>query len=252
MKFCQDKFQFTWINSDMLHICYRVNGAQVTLLTSCIYKHMKRAAAHSFKRQSETDAFFSKLSNFYFDLRQPGAEPRARKRSENRTPGATRMCESLGVNPGGMFRLGIDCYIMDVETLQLEVECLLASSDVDQLSEVGYVLKMGKETLAGLSKLNLLKRVCQKLEEVIEAGKPEDNVELPNELKGQLQGVKPPPLETYDEELKEAEKAVSDTKKKYEALVTEQQKELEKALEKLELVKGEKGDDLVTKNVAKG
>ena len=141
---------------------------------------------------------------------------------------------------------------MDVETLQLEVECLLTSSDVDQLSEVGYVLKMGKETLAGLSKLNLLKRVCQKLEEVIEAGNPEDNVELLNELKGQLQGVKPPPLETHDEELKEAEKAVSDTKKKYEALVTEQQKELEKALEKLEIVKGGKGDDLVTKNVAKG
>ena len=111
---------------------------------------------------------------------------------------------------------------------------------------------MGKEALAGLSKLNLLKRVCQKLKEVIEAGKPEDNVELLNELKGQLQGVKPPPLETRDEKLKEEEKAVSDNEKKYEALVTEQQKELEKASEKLELVKGEKGDDLVTKNVAKG
>ena len=34
--------------------------------------------------------------------------------------------------------------------------------------------------------------------------------------------------------------------------MTEQQKELGKASEKLELVKGEKGDDLVTKNVAKG
>ena len=72
-----------------------------------------------------------------------------------------------------------------------------------------------------------------------------------NELKGQLQGVKPPPLETHDEELKEAEKAVSDTKKKYDALVIEQLEELEKALEKLELVKGEKGDNLVTKHVAK-
>ena len=47
--------------------------------------------------------------------------------------------------------------VMDMETLQLEVECLLTSSDVDKLSKVGYVLKMGKETLAGLSKLNLLK-----------------------------------------------------------------------------------------------
>ena len=96
---------------------------------------------------------------------------------------------------------------------------------------------MGKETLAGLSKLNLLKRVRQKLEEIIEAGKLEDNVELLNELKEQLQGVKPPPLETHDEELKEAEKAVSDTEKKYEALLTEQQKELEKALEKLSLLR---------------
>ena len=137
---------------------------------------------------------------------------------------------------------------MDMETLQLEVECLLTSGDVDQLPKIGYVLKMGKETLVGLSKLNLLKRVCQKLEEVIEPGKPENNVELLNELKGWLQGVKPPPLETHDEESKEAEKAVSDPKKKYETLVTEQQKELEKTLEKLELTKGE---DLVTNNVAK-
>ena len=30
--------------------------------------------------------------------------------------------------------------VTDVETLQLEVECLLTLSDVDQLSEVGYVL----------------------------------------------------------------------------------------------------------------
>ena len=89
--------------------------------------------------------------------------------------------------------------VMYVETLQLEVPCLPTSSDIDQLSEVGYVLKMGKETLAGLSKLNLLKRVCQKLEEVIEAGKPEDNVELLNELKEQLRGLKPSPLETHDQ-----------------------------------------------------
>ena len=46
--------------------------------------------------------------------------------------------------------------VMDVEILQLELECLLTSSDVDQLSEVGYVLKMGKETLAGLSKLKIV------------------------------------------------------------------------------------------------
>ena len=48
-----------------------------------------------------------------------------------------------------------------VVTLQLKVEGLL-KSDADQLSEIGYVLKMRKELLAGLSKIKLLKRVCQK------------------------------------------------------------------------------------------
>ena len=33
---------------------------------------MKRAATQLFKRQSKNCAFFSKLSNFYFDLRPPG------------------------------------------------------------------------------------------------------------------------------------------------------------------------------------
>ena len=61
------------------------------MLTSDICKHMKRAATHLFKRQSENDPFFSELSNFYVD---PQADSRARQRSENPTPGATRMCES--------------------------------------------------------------------------------------------------------------------------------------------------------------
>ena len=56
----------------MLSICYSVNGVKVTLLTSGIYKHMKRAATHLFKRQSESHAFVLKLSNFYFDLRPTG------------------------------------------------------------------------------------------------------------------------------------------------------------------------------------
>ena len=111
--FDQDEFQFTWINSDTLRICYSVNGAQVTLLSSGIYKHMKRAgkraATHLFKRQNENH---TKLSNFYFDLRPPGADPRARQRSENPTPGATEMCESPRVARGGMVRLGIDWYII--------------------------------------------------------------------------------------------------------------------------------------------
>ena len=45
-------------------------------------------------------ALFSKLSNFYFGLRHPWANPQARQRSENPTPGATRMCESPGVARG--------------------------------------------------------------------------------------------------------------------------------------------------------
>ena len=60
---------------------------------------MKRAAAHLFKRQSKNRTF-SKLSNFYVGLRSPGADPRARQRSENPTPGATRMWESPRVFRG--------------------------------------------------------------------------------------------------------------------------------------------------------
>ena len=79
------------------------------MLTSSIYKHMKRAAIQLFKRESKNHALFSKLSNFYVDLRPlgqtpgqiPGANPQARQRSENPTPGATRMCESPGVTQGG-------------------------------------------------------------------------------------------------------------------------------------------------------
>ena len=56
---------------------------------------MKRAATQLFKRQSKNRAF-SKLSNFYFDLRPPGQD-----RSENPTPGATRMCKSRQLPGGG-------------------------------------------------------------------------------------------------------------------------------------------------------
>ena len=40
----------------------------MALLTSSIYKYMKRASTHLFKRQSKNRTF----SNFYFDLRPPG------------------------------------------------------------------------------------------------------------------------------------------------------------------------------------
>ena len=42
---------------------------------------MKRAATHLLAKI----ALISKLSNFFFDLRPRGAEPRARQRSENPT-----------------------------------------------------------------------------------------------------------------------------------------------------------------------
>ena len=65
---------------------------------------MKRAATHLFKRQSKNGAFLKKLLNFHFDLRPPWAnhraDPREGQRSENPTPGATRMCESPGVVRG--------------------------------------------------------------------------------------------------------------------------------------------------------
>ena len=43
---------------------------------------------------------FSKLSNFYFDMRPPTADPRARQARENQPQGQLRMCESPGVTPG--------------------------------------------------------------------------------------------------------------------------------------------------------
>ena len=63
---------------------------------------MKRAATHLFKRQSESHAFVSKLSNFYFDLRPLGEteeqKPKPRGNYNVRIPGGRP----------GMVRLGID------------------------------------------------------------------------------------------------------------------------------------------------
>ena len=61
---------------------------------------MKKAATQLFKRQSKNRVFFSKFSNFYFDLRPTWANPPARQRSENPTHGATKMCETPGVARG--------------------------------------------------------------------------------------------------------------------------------------------------------
>ena len=85
----------------MLHICYSVNRPQVTLLTSSMYKHMKRAATHLFKRQSKYHAF-SKLSNFYFDLRPPplGQTPGQERGAKTQPQGQLECCKSLGVVGG--------------------------------------------------------------------------------------------------------------------------------------------------------
>ena len=80
---------------------------KVKLLTSGIYEHMKRAGTQLFERQSKNRTFF-KIIELYFDLAPRGANPRARQRSENPIPGATRMCKSPGVARGEMVRLGID------------------------------------------------------------------------------------------------------------------------------------------------
>ena len=63
---------------------------------------MKRSATHLFKRQSKNRTF-SKLSNFYFDLRPPGADPRARQRSENPTQGQLECANPRG-RQGGVVR----------------------------------------------------------------------------------------------------------------------------------------------------
>ena len=53
------------------------------------------------------------------------AHPRAKQRSENPIPGATKMCKSLGSpGGGGMVRLGIDWYI----NLQYTLYCNLCSN----------------------------------------------------------------------------------------------------------------------------
>ena len=59
---------------------------------------MKRAAAtHLFKRQSENRAFFSKLPNFYFDLRPLGQTPGQDRVAKTRPQGQLE-CARLGID----------------------------------------------------------------------------------------------------------------------------------------------------------
>ena len=73
----------------MLCICYSANGDLVTVLTSGIYKHMKRAATELFKRQSKNRAFFQN----YFDLRQ--------NRGAKTRPLGQLKCANPRGSPGG-------------------------------------------------------------------------------------------------------------------------------------------------------
>ena len=85
----------------MLRICYSVNGAKVTLLILGIYKHMKGAATHLFKGQSENRGFFSQLSNVHFDLRpNPRANLSEDRGAKTRIQGQLE-CANLWGSPGG-------------------------------------------------------------------------------------------------------------------------------------------------------
>ena len=59
---------------------------------------MKRDATQSFKRQSKNRAFFSKLSNFYFDLRPP---PPGKTEERNPDPRGNQNVRIPGRRSGG-------------------------------------------------------------------------------------------------------------------------------------------------------
>ena len=67
----------------MLCICCSVNGDQVMLLSSSIYKHIKRAATQLFKRQSKNRTFF-KIVKFLLWFKTPPGKPPGK--TEERKP----------------------------------------------------------------------------------------------------------------------------------------------------------------------
>ena len=70
-----------------------------THLLKCKAKIALFSATHLLKCKAKI-ALFSKLSNIYFDSRPPGADPKARQRSENPTPGELECGNPRGL-PGG-------------------------------------------------------------------------------------------------------------------------------------------------------
>ena len=65
------------------------------MLTSSVYKHMKRAATRLFQIQSKNRAFF-KLSNFYFDLRPPWQTLRQDRGAKTRPQGQLKYANPPG------------------------------------------------------------------------------------------------------------------------------------------------------------
>ena len=61
---------------------------------------MKGSATQLFMRQMKNRAFFSKLSNFYFDLRPPGQTPGQDRGAKTRPLGQLE-CANPGGRPGG-------------------------------------------------------------------------------------------------------------------------------------------------------
>ena len=61
---------------------------------------MKRAATHLFKRPKQKSRFFSKLSNFQFDLRPPGQTPRQDRGAKTQPQGQLECANPQG-SPGG-------------------------------------------------------------------------------------------------------------------------------------------------------
>ena len=76
-------------------------------LLAYISLYMKGAATQLFKRQMKNRNFFSKLSNFYFDLRPLGQTP-GQDRGAKTQPQGQLECANPRGSPGGMVRLRID------------------------------------------------------------------------------------------------------------------------------------------------
>ena len=72
--FDQNEFQFTWTNSDKVCICHSVMRTK-SYWSLLAYINIWKELLLNCLRDKAKIALFSKLSNFYFDLRPPGQTP---------------------------------------------------------------------------------------------------------------------------------------------------------------------------------